>query len=41
MVLHSSVVTAMVNLIIHPDDPPPQKNLSLPLRGDHKNNKAH
>ena len=28
MVLHSSVVTATVNLITHPDDPPPTENNS-------------
>ena len=32
MVLHNSIVTAMVNLITHPDDPlPKKKNLPTPL----------
>ena len=27
MILYSSIVTAMVNLVTHPDDPPSPKNL--------------
>ena len=30
-VVHSSVVTAMVNLITQPDDPPPPKKFAFPL----------